>query len=149
LRKYRFHIISVLLLAFVIAGWCGTVAFDLIQDDLAFHHALWFIIPSLPVAVYYAWWLTAKDSKKNIFLYGLTICLMSLLFLSVLITAFKGYLIAYNYAAGPQKKVRLKGEIIEVSVPSKKRSWLSSYSLTIRQEADGKIIRPTLILTRR
>lgn len=135
----RFWILTILLLALIAYGYHGMVVNEITQTDMAARQAWWFLIPSIPIAAYYAYKSTFSFNRnlalwKNLF--GAIIC--TLFFSLILVKSFQGYLCIYNSALGQQNNFQLKAFINYVKKPKFSDRLLSLYTLEVTVDSSQK-----------
>jgi hypothetical protein len=139
ISKYRLLVLTGLLIFFVIGGLYGTIAVKMIQSDKVFFHSLWFAVPSLPIAIYYAYRSTfGYDRKTALWRNVLGTVVLSIVFLLILLKTFQGYLNIYNCTVGRQRTFLFKGHITNIEEPRRKGRLFSVYKIEVIQDSSQK-----------
>lgn len=141
-RPAKFWILTILLIVLTLGGFYGMVMNKITQIDKASRQAWWFLIPSFPIAIYYAYASTFSYYKTLPFwknLLGASAC--TLFFLLVLVKSFQGYLCIYNSSFGIQKNFSFKGFINYVERPRHTGRLMSHYTLQVTLDSSREIIK--------
>jgi uncharacterized protein YxeA len=125
-------ILLLLLILFIIGGTYGSFSEDFIELDSSLYN--WFIIPAIPIGIYYAFSLTSAHPKNINGKIAIGRIIITVLVTMFVFTAIQGYLVLYNCAIGKQTEIDVKGKVTEVNFPSPK--MLNKY--TIRVSLTGK-----------
>ena len=133
----RDYILIILLLIFLIGGLYGSLSVDFIEGDKAIAIALkWFIIPSIFIGIYYAYYSTiTADKKAATWKNYLKLIFMTGIFFLIFLKSFYGCLILYNCNIGTKSIVILKGHVTSLDYPKRKK-LLNSYKIVIEKDQD-------------
>jgi hypothetical protein len=137
----RDRIVPAFLLLFIIIGIYCLLPVKFQQQGKPLADTLWALFIALPLSVYYSYLAffvyTQKlpKWKKVVF-----VILISFLFCFAGIMACKGYLVYGNMHWGEQKSVQIKGTIIEVKAPRRKRTTFDLYELKIARDSSTEIV---------
>ena len=115
---------------------------NIIQTNKASNDAWWFLIPSVPVAIYYAYKSTFSYNKNLVFWKNLLGAIVCTIFYSlVLVKSFQGYLYIYNSSFGEQKNYLLQGFINYVKPPKYKNRVFSLYTIDLTLDSSQRKIK--------
>jgi hypothetical protein len=116
--KKKNIILLVLLLLFVIGGTYGSFSEDFIELDHSLYN--WFIIPAIPIGIYYAFTLTSAYPKNINGKIAIGRIIITILVTMFVFTGIQGYLVLYNCAIGKQTEIEVKGKVTEINFPKPK-----------------------------
>ena len=108
------------LLLFLFLGFYLAYSVDFLQYEKVFSISVkWFILPTIIVATYYAYYSTfGYDKKSALWRKILGLLVLTLIFSLMILRAFQGYLTYYNCNFGPQTKLTIKGKIPSIYLPN-------------------------------
>ena len=114
----------------------------MIQSDIASSQAWWFLIPSVPIGIYYAYKSTFGYYKKMAFWRNaLGTVALTIFFSLAIVKSFQGYLYIYNCSFGTQKDFTLKGFINYIDKPRRTERLFSIYRLEVTIDSTRKKIK--------
>jgi hypothetical protein len=130
------------LLVFLLLGFYWAYSVDFLQYDKVFSISVkWFIIPSIIVATYYAYYSTfGYDKKSALWRKILGLLALTLIFSLMVLKAFQGYLTYYNCNFGTQTKLTVKGKITRLDFPRTKKP-LNTYSVQLLTDNTQELIK--------
>lgn len=132
----------ILLLVFLLLGFYWAYSVDFLQYDKVFSISVkWFIVPTILVATYYAYYSTfSYDKKSALWRKVLGLLALTLIFSLMILKAFQGYLTYYNCNFGTQTKLTIKGKITSLDFPKRKKP-LNSYSVELLTNSTQELIK--------
>ena len=130
------------LLIFLFLGIYLAYLVDFLQYDKMFSISVkWFILPTIIVATYYAYYSTfGYDKKSALWRKILGLLALTLIFSLMILRAFQGYLIYYNCNFGTQTKLTVKGKITRLDFPRTKKP-LNTYSVQLLTDNTQELIK--------
>ena len=140
--KKIFWGITILIILIFFYGIYGLFENEFIQSDVASVYAWWFLIPTIPLAIYYSIKLSFGYDKKTPFWRNLLTCFAMSIFISLIfVKSFQGYLYKYNCSIGEQKPFLLKGIITNVSKPRRSGRPFSIFTMEVFLDSNQKRIK--------
>lgn len=126
---------------FVIAGIYGIYSVDFISVDQTIETTFkWCILPTVFFALYYAYRSSFGYNKAiAIWKNTLTFIIMTIMIGMVIFVSFRGVLMLINSNIGEQKDYNLRGKIIKLNYPEKKKTG-NKYSIFIKRELEKDTI---------
>ncbi len=124
--------LTISFLLFIIGGLYGAFSADFIQNNKALSTAFnWFTIPSIIIGAYFGYLSTFGYNKKTaVWRNVLGLLAMALIFTLMFLRSCQGYLILYNCNVGIQKNILIKGHVIKLDYPKRKK-LLNNYAIVI------------------